>query len=505
MMRYVLVLFLLTLTTPSYGQLFPHLVFQRFYDNIGDDYPRKLLRAPDGTILIGGNTILLDSLSGDCSNIWIINVDTTGEMLWEQEITMSGCEELRDMALSDDGGIVFTGVTNSLIPHKEKGDEDYWGDYFIGKIDSTGEVEWLQSYGGSDLDQAYSIVKGLYREYMVAGGSHSRDGDVGRNYGMSDIWTLKIDTKGQPRYSKVIGKTQNEWANAVALCQDGDYLIAGYSNSPDETGRTAGLYGNGYLLRMGQSGAVVWEKLFPCPPQGYFRSVKETAGGKIAVAGTRTTPATGQDFWYLYLDENGTPISETVLKGPENEVLEALSVCTDQGLILGGYSTFRTGKGPYVKGGEDFWLVRTDSTGKVIWRNTYGGSFDEKCRDVIEYRPGVYFAVGEKQNMFTRNYPGEDHDFWFIRIDEYPADSINAAIYVRAENNRIDRLAPTRFRARYRYGDRFLWDFGDGTTSTEENPLKTYDISGLYEVKLTVYANENCRQTVVMDKYLEVW
>jgi len=84
-------------------------------------------------------------------------------------------------------------------------------------------------------------------------------------------------------------------------------------------------------------------------------------------------------------------------------------------------------------------------------------------------------------------------------------DSIEAGIFVRADDYRINRQTPTRFRARYRYGDRFLWDFGDGTTSREEQPLKTYDLPGVYEVRLTVFVNDQCYQTVTLPQKLEVW
>ena len=30
------------------------------------------------------------------------------------------------------------------------------------------------------------------------------------------------------------------------------------------------------------------------------------------------------------------------------------------------------------------------------------------------------------------------------------------------------------------------WDFGDGTTSTEQNPVKTYNVNGIYTIELTV-------------------
>ena len=35
-------------------------------------------------------------------------------------------------------------------------------------------------------------------------------------------------------------------------------------------------------------------------------------------------------------------------------------------------------------------------------------------------------------------------------------------------------------------GQSFMWDFGDGNTSTEENPVHTYDLTGTYEITLTV-------------------
>ncbi len=37
-------------------------------------------------------------------------------------------------------------------------------------------------------------------------------------------------------------------------------------------------------------------------------------------------------------------------------------------------------------------------------------------------------------------------------------------------------------------GDEFMWEFGDGTFSTAENPKHTYKKSGFYDVKLTVWS-----------------
>ena len=42
------------------------------------------------------------------------------------------------------------------------------------------------------------------------------------------------------------------------------------------------------------------------------------------------------------------------------------------------------------------------------------------------------------------------------------------------------------FTAMINYGDVFLWDFGDGQTSSEKNPVHVYDVGGTYDVKLSV-------------------
>ena len=38
----------------------------------------------------------------------------------------------------------------------------------------------------------------------------------------------------------------------------------------------------------------------------------------------------------------------------------------------------------------------------------------------------------------------------------------------------------------------WLWDFGDGNTSTEENPTHEYDTAGIYEVSLTIISETGC-------------
>ncbi|MEM7656887.1 MAG: PKD domain-containing protein [Bacteroidota bacterium] len=498
---------LLICSLSGWAQVFPTLSSQRFYDNLGEDIPRKLVVSTDGQLIMGGNTLISEPGEEPCYNIWILKVDTLGKRLWEKEVAISGCEELRDMIATQDGGILFAGVSSSLVSPGEKGDEPYWGDFLLGKIDSLGTLEWLESYGGSNLDQANAIAEGIYREFMVVGSTHSKDGDVPDHFGKSDLWALKVDSNGKPRLNQVLGGAKNEWGNAVALCQNGDYLIAGFGNSPSAPNARLNLsdYGNGWVLRMSQQGKVIWQQNFACPFGGYFVGIRETQEGEIWVVGNQHDGDIGYDTWWIKLTGAGEMLLEQQRKEKNEEYLTGMDVAADGTLILTGYSLPRQGNKGDGKGGEDFWLMKLSSAGEVVWRQTFGGPLDERGASVLAYREGVYYALGEKVNRFTRGMDQTDRDFWLIRVEELPEDSLEADIFVRAKEFRVNRATPTRFRAIHNYGDRFLWDFGDGTYSQEEQPLKSYQLSGMYQVRLTVFANENCRKTVTLEKELEVW
>jgi gliding motility-associated-like protein len=51
----------------------------------------------------------------------------------------------------------------------------------------------------------------------------------------------------------------------------------------------------------------------------------------------------------------------------------------------------------------------------------------------------------------------------------------------------------------------WLWNFGDGSTSTQQNPVHTYTTTGTYDVSLTVTSAEGCEANLVFSDYIEVY
>ena len=498
-------LFVVCLGMPVWlaGQQFPVLRAQKFFDNFGEDHPARLLKSRDGHLLMGGYTVAYDSLGTDCGDIWIVKVDTTGALIWEREIALSGCEELRDMVETEDKGILFAGITTTLVAGQEKGDQRYWVNGLVGKIDSLGRVEWLQSYGGSNQDQVFGLALLPDAGIQLVGFTHSTNGDVSRNAGQSDAWALRIDDQGQLQGSLTYGGKGHDWALATAVCPNGDYLLAGFTDSPDPVTGQTNARGGGMLMRIDAYGRPRWTRTFACPQGGAFTKVAVLDNERILLGGHCRSQDRGQRFWWLLLSPEGHMIRESLVSGP-TEAITTAAIPSGENFLLAGHA--RAGSawvGP-GKEGLDVWLMKLDAEGKTLWKQAYGGRADERGVDVIEYRPGLFFVLAQKNNQFTRTH-NQDADFWLLKIEELPNDSIKGTIWVRTDENKVYHQQPIRFSARCNYGDRFLWDFGDGTTSTEAHPLKSYDIPGFYDITLTIFVNDRCRKMVRLGKGLEVW
>ncbi|MBL0181350.1 MAG: hypothetical protein IPP96_03255 [Chitinophagaceae bacterium] len=83
---------------------------------------------------------------------------------------------------------------NGDVSYTNHGLEDYW----IVKIDGTGNILWNKLYGGNKEDDAYCIRQTTDGLFIVAGYSNSStNGDVSAgSHGSSDYWILRLDASG---------------------------------------------------------------------------------------------------------------------------------------------------------------------------------------------------------------------------------------------------------------------------------------------------------------------
>jgi len=98
-------------------------------------------------------------------------------------------------------------------------------------------IVWQKVLGGSYIDEAWSIQQTSDGGYIVAGFTLSNDGDVSGNHGFTDMWVVKLDSEGNIVWQKALGGSNGDIAYSIQQTSDKDkdkeYIVAGGTNSND--------------------------------------------------------------------------------------------------------------------------------------------------------------------------------------------------------------------------------------------------------------------------------
>jgi hypothetical protein len=172
-------------------------------------------------------------------------------------------------------------------------------------------------------------------------------------------------------------------------------------------------------LAMAQAPDALWMREYGGPDHDQFRAVKVTAdGGYIAAGFTSSYGAGSYDFYLVKTDADGDT-EWTSTYGGENED-KAYAVCqTDDGgyIVAGGSKSF---SGPILAELDeldpvahyDFFVVKTTSTGSVIWQHIYGGTNHDEARGIQQTADGGYIIVG-----YTQSFGSGDKNIYAVKTD----------------------------------------------------------------------------------------
>jgi hypothetical protein len=102
------------------------------------------------------------------------------------------------------------------------------------------------------------------------------------------------------------------------------------------------------------------------------------------------------DFWILRIDSIGTLLWQTCLGGSDGEEGCRIARTFDGGYICTGLTYSNDGQvtGRIRQNGMyDFWIVKLDTVGRIEWENTFGGSADEWPSALIQTSDSGYSVV----------------------------------------------------------------------------------------------------------------
>jgi uncharacterized repeat protein (TIGR01451 family) len=288
------------------------------------------------------------------------------------------------------------------------------------------QIEWQRSLGGTMSDYAYAVEPTLDGGYIIAGNTQSNDGNVAGNHGQTDIWVVKLDSESDIVWKKAFGGSGSEGAHAIKQTSDNGFIIAGYtsSNDGDVSGNNGGR--DFWLLKLDSNGSISWQTAAGGSSNEVAYSVEQTSdGGYIAMGYTVSTAGDvagnhGEtDIWVVKFDESGSIAWQNCLGGSSSEEGYEVRQTEDEGYVIVGGSQSNDGDLSSNYGSSDFWVVKLNVDGQIIWEKNYGGSNNDMARSVDLTDDGGFLICGisSSSNGDISSSNGA-RDYWVLSLDE---------------------------------------------------------------------------------------
>ena len=277
----------------------------------------------------------------------------------------------------------------------------------IEEIDSNSVpyIEWQRSLGGSGEDVVYSSIQQTSDDgFIVAGRSTSNDGDVSGAHGSSDYWVTKLDSSGNLLWQKTLGGMATDIAYSVQQTSDGGFIVAGHSTSSDGdvlSGNKGGF--DQWITKLDASGNLLWENSMGGSADDHALDIQETSDGGFLVIGESQSSdgdvlsgnKGGFDEWITKLDASGNLLWEKSFGGSADDGVRSARQTSDGGFIIAGRSASSDGDVlSGNKGGLDQWITKLDASGNLLWEKSFGGSADDNASSVQQTSDGGFIVAG---------------------------------------------------------------------------------------------------------------
>ncbi|GAB3518010.1 3-coathanger stack domain-containing protein [Emticicia fontis] len=230
---------------------------------IGDDQMLTMTATGDGSYVLGGSSNSAKSYDKSeggrgSEDYWIVKVDGNGNKIWDKTLGGNMFDYISRIVPSGDGGYVLGGWSNSPISGDKTQANYGYANFWVVKIDANGNKLWDKRYGGNNYDYLNDMIATEDGGFIMAGSSKSDiSGDKTEapyNYTTYettfDGWLLKIDANGNKSWDKRFGGTSRDDFKKIIRTGNGEYLIAGASNSPISGDITTPLRGDYWLFKI---------------------------------------------------------------------------------------------------------------------------------------------------------------------------------------------------------------------------------------------------------------
>lgn len=204
----------------------------------------------------------------------------------------------------------------------------------------------------------------------------------------------------QGAWERTYGGGITDVCYAMAQTQDGGFIMAGMSNS------WSGSWPDAYLVKTDVSGNLVWQQTYGGSMGDYLYSIKETAASGYVCAGIFNAPF-ACDVYLLRVNSQGNSVWMQTFGGSGDDRGYDVMQTLDGGYTLIGYTT------SFGAGGDDAYLIHTDTSGNMVWQVAIGANLSDRAYAIIQTQAHDYIFCGASNSQSG----GLARDAWLVKTD----------------------------------------------------------------------------------------
>jgi len=305
-----------------------------------------------------------------------------------------------------------------------------------------GQTTFQKTYDVGDFDFGHSVQQTTDGGYILFGQTNNNLSSPGQ-----DMLLIKTDSDGNELWSQTYGEDTWEFGISVQQISDGGYILCGsysglgsdslalvrtdqdgnviwnkrYSGTVDRdvgqfvqqttdggfiaVGFTGPPFGEHiYMVKTDIDGNEEWNQVHESSGRQSSFGVRQTSdGGYVVVGETDNEGFGGKDMYLVKTNSSGDIVWTKTYGTPADEIGRALSITTDDGFILIGFEDFD---------GGNVYLVKTDLFGNELWSEYYGGAGWDMGHCVQQTSDGGYILAGRKESSVTGT-----NDMYSIKTD----------------------------------------------------------------------------------------
>ncbi|MHA1908510.1 MAG: hypothetical protein ACW98Y_14510, partial [Candidatus Thorarchaeota archaeon] len=365
-------------------------LWSHIYDVHSTDWGEAITKCSDGSFAVAGTSYGLEGFTGD--DFFLMKTNDTGQEEWTKGYGIAPDDWCNSVIECSDGGFALAGRTESY----GAGDFDIW----LVKTDSSGNWLWNRTFGGTGSEYGYAVTECLDGNLTIVGSTNSFGS------GGYDAWVIYANSTGHHLWNKTLGGVNGDGANDVIQSSDGNITIVGNTYS------YGGADNDLWLIHLDIDGTHLWNKTIGGDAYDTGNSLVETSDGGYAITGETRSYNGGashyDDVWIVRTNSSGDMIWYTAFPNIGYDDAEGIVES-----VFGGFAVTGTIRDPGSTD-RDLGVIRFDDDGNQLWNWTYGDSYDNFGRDIIELDDSGFAVAG------ITDTDGWDKDVFLVGVPDTP-------------------------------------------------------------------------------------